>query len=426
MAEGIAITGLGVSTALGDSLSSLWESLLAGRSGIGPITGFDAAGFTCNQAAQVAVPSTESLGLSPRDARVLTLAPLILLQTGQAAGRQARMGETGLPAERIAFFAAMGLIDPHYTDLRSAVLKSLPGRTSSELWSLESTPSIDYHRFLGGAYQEIYPLWPLAMLNNVGFCLTAIQLGINGENAVFSTNADAGVMALAEAVESIRSGRADLALAGGAGEKVLPMSLARMQLLSELSPEGICRPLSPRRTGTVPGEGGGMVVLENTRQARDRGIVPLAKVSGWGFAGGPDPVIAQVQAMEKAMEKAGCRPEDIAVLLPHGDGTGIGDEAELAALALVFKTRRDPLPVFAVKAAIGHLLAGAALVDAVVASLILKNRTLPPLIDPPQENQRISWRVAGPGGSPLVGRRVLINARGWTGACASFILEGED
>lgn len=426
MAEGVAITGLGVSTALGDSLSSLWESLLSGRSGIGPITGFEATGFTCKQAAQVAEPSTESLGLSPRDARVLTLAPLILLQTGQTAGRQARMGETGLPADRIAFFAAMGLIDPYYTDLRSAVLKSLPGKTSSEPWSLESAPSIDYHRFLGDAYQEIYPLWPLAMLNNVGFCLAAIKLGINGENAVFSTNADAGVMALAEAVESIRSDRADLALAGGTGEKLQPLSLARMQLLSELSPEGICRPLSPRRTGTVPGEGGGMVVLENTRQARDRGIVPLALVGGWGFAGGPDPVMAQVQAMEKAMAKAGCRPEDISVLLPHGDGTGSGDEAELAALARVFKTRRDPLPVFAVKAVIGHLLAGAALVDTVVACLILKNRTLPPLIDPPQENQGISWRVAGPGGSPLEGRRVLINARGWTGACASFILEGEN
>jgi 3-oxoacyl-[acyl-carrier-protein] synthase II len=426
MAEVVAITGLGVLTALGGSPSALWDALLAGRSGIGPLTDFETSGFTCPSAALVVEPSPDTLGVSPRESRVMTLPPMILLQAGQAACLQTRMKETGFSSDRIAFFAAMGLIDPHYNDLKPAVLKSGLPLQRSESTPLSQAASLDFNRFLGGAYQEIYPLWPLAMLNNVGFCLAANQLGVSGENAVFSADVDAGVMALAEGVESLRSQKADLALVGGTGEKMLPMHLARMQLLFELSPQGICRPLSPLRNGTVPGEGGAVLALEPIQKARARGVVPLAVITGWGFGGGTDRTAAHKKAMNSALERAGCRPGDISLLMPHGDGTSLGDEAELTALAQVFKDRRESLPVYVTKASLGHLRAGAAVVDALVAALILHHRTLPPMIDQPDPTKGIFWETARAGGIPFEGKKVLINARGWSGACASLILERGD
>lgn len=422
-AEIVAITGLGVLTALGESLSSLWDALIAGRSGIGPISSFNAADFICNQAALVVEPSPDNLGVSPRESRVMTLPPLILLQTGQTACLHSCLKETGFPSDRIAFFAAMGMIDPHYNDLKSAIFKSGVSFPPSETTTPKPSPTVDYQRFLGGAYQEIYPLWPLAMLNNVGFCLAANQLGITGENAVFSADADAGVMALAEAVESLRFQRADIALVGGAGEKLLPMHLARMQLLYELSPLGTCHPFALSRTGTVPGEGGAVLVLEPIRQAQARGVKPLAIITGWGFGGGLDRIDAQEQAMRTAMERAGCSTEDISLLMPHGDGTPHGDEDELTAVARVFKSRQAPLPIYATKASIGHLRAGAAIVDALVATLILQQRTLPPMTEPPDNTKGVVWKTAEAGGLPFEGLRVLINAQGRAGSCASFILE---
>ena len=146
----------------------------------------------------------------------------------------------------------------------------------------------DWPEFYGGAFREIHPLWPLAMLNNVGFAVAAQALGVWGENAVFSPAADMGARAVAEAAAALREGRCTVALAGGATDRLTPLGLARAHLLAGI-PEGSAP--APDEA-LLPGEAAGVLVLEREADAAARGAPALAVVAGWAFgrAGdGPPP-----------------------------------------------------------------------------------------------------------------------------------------
>jgi 3-oxoacyl-[acyl-carrier-protein] synthase II len=250
MADRVAITGAGAVSALGASAAATLAGWARGEGGIRPIADWDASGFACRAAARAARPDPETLGVHPRDARIMGAPALWLLQAGREAAAGAGLPAAGIPPEALGCFAAMGMVDPDAADLQGAVRKS------------RGEAGLDFGKFYAGAYREIHPLWPLAMLNNVGFCLAAIGLGLRGENATFSPSPDGTLTALAEAAAAVVEGRAAAVLAGGVGEAVSPWSLARAHLSAVLSPAGACRPFAPGRDGFVPGEGGGLLVRE--------------------------------------------------------------------------------------------------------------------------------------------------------------------
>ena len=392
MADRVAITGVGAVSALGASAAATLAGLVRGDRGIRPIGDFDASGFDCRAAARAARPDPEALGVHPRDARIMGAPALWLLQAGREAAAGAGLPAAGIAPEALGGFAAMGMVDPDVADLQGAVLKSRGGS------------GLDFPRFYAGAYREIHPLWPLAMLNNVGFCLAAIGLGLRGENATFSPSPDGTVTALAEAAGAVSAGRAAAVLAGGVGEAVSPWSLARAHRSMALSPAGDCRPFAPDRDGTVPGEGGGLLALESESAARARGAKPLAVLAGWGLAWDGDPAAAWARAAGAALAMAGTPDVPPYLVMAHGDGTPDGDAAESAAIRRILGAAADAVPVLSTKGALGHCGPGAPALDAVLAALVLAGGPLPP-------------PVAAPPG------RILILTRGGEGGAAALLLD---
>jgi len=410
MDDRVVITGAGIVCAIGLELSEVWDGLLDGKHGIRPIEGYDVSGFSKQTAAQVHGLAPESLGIHPRDSRIMNKHSHMLMKCTQDAFQQADLHERPVPGDKIGFYAGIGMVDYEVEDLLPSVLKSM-----------NAIGNLDYERFFSNGYQEIYPLWPLSMLNNISFCQVSIRLGICGDNTVFSPHADSGVQAIAEAIAAVRNKKAVAALAGGVSEKVSPLSLAREQLLG-------------RKDGnsSVLGEGCGMLALELQSSADARGVDYGASVSGYGFAFDPDEgeaapaVNAIAHSMQQAVETAGLKPEDIDLIITHGDGTVAGNKNEVDAIHQVFASCLDKIRAFSTKGAIGHLLAAAPVVDAIVGLQILAQGVVPATIDGSDSlDVEGNARFHVVSGEPLIAnvRKILINCQSYEGQCASLILE---
>ncbi|UCD36107.1 MAG: hypothetical protein JSU90_04560 [Nitrospiraceae bacterium] len=419
----VVITGTGLVSSLGLTPRDTWDALLAGKSGIRPIEGFDARGFECPRAAQVPGLGPSELNIHPRDSRIMDRHSYMLLKCSRDAVREARLDSGAVAADDIGFFAGMGMVDYNIEDLLPAVTPSL-----------DKGGALDYDRFFSGAYREIHPLWPLSMLNNIGFCQAAIDLGIRGENTTFSPHADSGVHAVIEAYHTLLEGKAEAVLAGGVSEKVSPLSMARalwsgLLNTSDRGHDAPCRPFGRDRSGTILGEGCGILSLELQSSAGKRNVSPLAAVTGYGAscelsadAHCPTPQ-AMSLSMEQAIAGAALEPSDIDLIIAHGDGTLKGDGHEIEAIHRTFSPVIDRMVVFSSKGALGHLLAGAPAVDAVLAVCMMTQGIVPSASLLPPHDESIKFTMAGDTPRSLRPRRILINSRSSEGQCASLIIE---
>jgi 3-oxoacyl-[acyl-carrier-protein] synthase II len=394
------ITGCGAVTSVGTSAAGTWSAVLAGTSGIGPVERFATDGYACSSAALVFGVSAETAGVGPRDAWIMGLPALMLLVSGREAMAQAGLHAAPPEPDEIGFFAGMGMVDPTPEDLGGAVLAS------------REPAGIDYRRFFGDGYREIHPLWPLVMLNNVGFCLAALHLGVRGDNAVFSPGADSALLALAEASAAVESSRTAATLSGGASERVSPESLARAHIVGGWDRPGARCAL---------GEGAAALVVERESVARARGAVPLAAVAGWGFSHAASAREGFEAAMTSAIERAGqVVPADAVVL--HDESCGEAARAEREAVATVLQGQTRPPALLSSKKMLGHALAGGAAVDIALATRMLGEGFVP------RSLAEGAWGP-GPSAGPMLARagarprRVLVNARGWSGACGCVVLD---
>ena len=421
--ESVVVTGVALVSSLGLTASKTWNALLSGKHGTLPIKDFDAKGFECRVAAQVQGLDHSSLDVHPRDARIMDKHSYMLLKCSRDAFIHSSLDKTPLKEEDIGFFVGMGMVDYKVQDLMPSVMKSL-----------DSESNLDYSLFYSGGYQEIYPLWPLSMLNNITFCQVAISLNLKGENAVFSPHSDSGAQAIIEGMNAIRDKRAKAVLAGGVSEKVSPLSLARAHLFkilntSERDSEMLCRPFAANRNGTILGEGCGMMTLESRSSANKRGVQSLAGIAGYGFAfeseeefSGPT-ARAISHAMKEAIDKAEIQSSDIDAIIVHGDGTCIGDKNEIEAIHLVFSDCIDTVNVYSSKGALGHLLAGAAAVDTVLGIYMLKNGVIPPTLNSLLSDKNIKFNLVNKSLLRAIPKRIMVNCQSYEGQCASLIIE---
>ena len=417
----VVITGAGIICSLGNGREEVWTALLSGKTGIRSIEGFDVSGFECTSAAQVKDLNPRDLGIHPRDSRIMDTHSYMLMKCARDAFSQAGLDKASLPKEDIGFFAGMGMVDYKAEDLLPSVLKSL-----------NSSGSLNYDMFYTDGYREIYPLWPLSMLNNISFCQVAISLGMRGENTVFSPHADSGAQAIAEGMQTLLEGRTQAVLSGGVSEKISPFSLARGLLSSILNTsndltEPACRPFAADRNGTVPGEGCGVLTLESSQSAVERGVHCLASVTGYGFAfesdgkfSGPS-AHALGNAMHGAINSAGLKPSDIDLIIAHGDGTMSGDKNEIHAIHEIFADCIDKVNVFSSKGALGHLLAGAPAVDIILGISMLESGIVLPTITSSPDSSILFNLVRKPLIMNL--QKILINCQSCEGQAASIIIE---
>lgn len=418
----VVIIGMGMVTALGHSPQETWDALIAGKQGIRPIKRFDAQGFPCRMAALVHGIDEETVPISTKWPRILDLHSLILMKSSLDALQDATLDLASIPSEEIGFFVGMGLVDYREEDLLPAIEAST-----------NQAGELDWDRFYEKGYQEIYPLWPLSMVNNISVCQVAIELGIRGENAVFSAHSVSATAAIAEGIETLYEKNATVVLAGGVSQKVSPASLARAHMQGVLNVSGntedLCRPFAATRNGTVLGEGGGMLALTLQSFAQAHHLPFSTAVTGYGEAWGtneratdPTPQ-AMARSMTQALKTANLLPGDIDVLIAEGDGTQEGDRNEIEAIHEIFADHLDNIPVYSSKPAIGSLLSGGPAVDVIVGSYIVNQGLVPPMSRPSPVDQAVHFRLTGNRPQSLSAKRVMINCRSCEGHAGTIIVE---
>ncbi len=368
----VVVTGTGLITALGTGVEKNWQAMLAGKSGVGPITRFDARGIDARIAAEVKDFVAEEW-IDKREARRMDL----YAQYAMAATEMA-MKESGLP---------VGQDKPHgYVPEKVGVII---GSGIGGLGSLEE----QHKKALEKGFDRLSPFFILQMIINMAPGLVTIKYGCKGPNWSPVSACSTSAHAIGEAVKSIRIGETDAMIAGGAEAAITPLGIGGFAAMKALStrnddPAHASRPFDKDRDGFVEGEGAGIVVLEELEHARRRGANILAEIAGYGANSDAHHVTAPApegegaaRCMRLALGDAGMRPDDVGYLNAHGTSTPFNDANETRAIKSVFGPHAKKMLVSSTKSMTGHMLGAAGGAEAVVAVLALTRGVIPPTIN---------------------------------------------
>ena len=375
----VAITGLGLVTPAGNDVAATWSALLAARSGVAPITNFDARGFPVRIAAEVKNLSPELVEQATGDRKLLKLANrshrFALVAAAQAFA-DADIRPTADTATRWGCVVGTGMMGVTYDEL---VQVQHDAARSGELEPDQLLSS------LGAAD----PLTFCRSQSSAGAALLMRVFGMRGYASSVHTACASGGQAVGTAMKLIRRGVADRVLAGGFDSMINPVGLAGFCLLNAVSPdndtpERASRPFDASRNGFVLGEGAGFLVLEEWEAARRRGARIYAELAGDGNSlssyritdshpSGDGPI----QAMRAAIADAGATIDDVDYLNAHGTSTPMNDRSECAAVKAVFGSDWRRVAVSSTKSVMGHLIAAAGAVEAAVCALAVHHGTLP-------------------------------------------------
>ena len=363
----VVITGLGLITPIGNDVETTWQSLLKGKSGIEPITKFDASEFSTRFSGSVKNFDPEQY-LSKKDARKMDR----FIQYGIAAGQQAIDD------------SKLDLSKENLTRVGTAIGAGMGG-----MWLIEQNHSA----LLKGGPRKISPFFiPSTIINMVAGHLSILH-GLKGPNFAVTTACTTGVHNIGFAARTIAYGDADVMLAGGSEDVTSPMGVGGFAAAKALSsrndePQKASRPWDKDRDGFVIGDGAGVVVLEEYEHAVNRGATIYAELVGFGMSGDafhmtspPSDGEGAALAMENAINDAGIRKDVIGYINAHGTSTPAGDKAEVAAVKSVFGEHAYNLMVSSTKSMTGHLLGAAGAVEAIFTALALKDQIVPPTIN---------------------------------------------
>jgi 3-oxoacyl-[acyl-carrier-protein] synthase II len=362
-ARRVVVTGLGVCAPVGTGVPAFWDALVAGRSGIGPITAFDASSLRSRIAGEVTDVDTAK-ALSPRLVK-----------------RTARFTQLALIAAREALGDA-GLDEGEARENVAVVLGS--GIGGFDLCERE------HQVFLSRGPGRFAPLTVPMIIPNMAAGWLAMETGCRGPNLCISTACATGGHALGTALDLIRNGRCDVALAGSAESTISPFAVDGYCQLRALStrnddPGRASRPFDRDRDGFVIAEGAAVLVLESLEHARSRGAEPLAELAGYGMSAdgyhitAPDPEgRAAMRAVRAALADAGIGPGDVDVINAHGTSTPLNDPAETALIKKVFGDHARRIAIHATKSMTGHALGASAAIEAVAAVLTVRHGVVHP------------------------------------------------
>jgi 3-oxoacyl-[acyl-carrier-protein] synthase II len=367
MPQPVVVTGLGCVSPLGNTVSETWESLVAGRSGAGPITHFDASSHKTRFAAEVRDFDPAAL-FGVRESR-----------------RMDRFTQFALAASLQALEQSGLAVDESNRDRIGVLIGSGIGGIGTLLEQVEVLRERGADR--------VSPFLIPMMIADTGPGTVAIHLGVRGPNMAVVTACATGSNAVGEAAEIIRRGAADVMLAGGSEAAIVPIAMAGLNVMGALStrndqPEGASRPFDRDRDGFLMGEGAAVLVLESLEHARGRGAAPLAVVSGYGTSDDAYHISAPSEngagaalCMRLALENAGLSPQDIGYINAHGTSTPLNDKSETAAIKTVFAETAYSIPVSSTKSMTGHLLGASGALEALICVQALQAGLLPPTIN---------------------------------------------
>ena len=360
----IVVTGLGIVSPVGIGVDEAWRTILAGRSGIGPITRFDASAFTTRIAGEVKQFDV-SKWLSAKEARRYdTFIHYGLVASMEAVG-DAKVDAIAIDKERVGVCIGSGI---------------------------GGLPLIEemYRAYQQGGPRKISPFFVPGTISNMVAGLVSIHYGFQGPNLGTVSACSTGNHSIGEAARLIEYGDADVIVAGGAEACISPLGVGGFAAPRALStrnddPETASRPWDVGRDGFVLGEGAGIVVLEEYEHAKARGARIYCEVAGYGMSADAHHITAPpedgggaARSMLNAVRDAKLRPTDIDYVNAHGTSTPLGDIAECVAVRRAFGEHAHRLAVSSTKSMTGHLLGAAGGVEAVFTVLAIRDQIAPP------------------------------------------------
>jgi 3-oxoacyl-[acyl-carrier-protein] synthase II len=405
----VAVTGVGLVSPLGVGTAENWQALLEGRSGIGPITRFDAAEYPSRIAGEVQ-------GFNPLD---------------YLDKKEVKKSDTfihyALAAARFALEDSRLVIDEGNAERVGVVIGSgiggLPLIESMHRTLLEKGPG------------RVSPFFIPGLIVNMAAGQVSIHHGAKGPNTSPATACTTGLHAIGDAFRFIQAGEADAMIAGGAEAVITPLAMAGFCAMRALShrndePEKASRPWDAQRDGFVMGEGCGLVILEELEMAKRRGAPLYAEVVGYGMSADAYHISAPhpegdgaVRVMKIALKDANLAPETIGYINAHGTSTPLGDLSEVRAIKRVFGDHAYKLAVSSTKSSTGHLLGAAGGLETGILALAVHHQTLPPTINLDEPGEGCDLDFVPHKARPVALDYAMSNSFGFGGTNASIILK---
>lgn len=367
MKRRVVVTGIGLVTPLGTGTEKTWKGLTEGRSGIGPITRFDAS----DQASQIAAEVKDfdpSLWFEKKQRKNMDHFVQYAIAAADMAWKDSGLSVTEEGAHRIGVITGCGMGGlPTIEEYHGILMKRGPRR--------------------------ITPFFIPRVIPNMPSGHISMYLGAKGPNLALSTACAAGTHAVGEAFRHIAYGDCDVAVTGGTESVICPLAVGGFSSMKALStrndePEAASRPFDRDRDGFIIAEGAGMIVLENLESAKKRNAVIYAEIVGYGqssdayhIAAPPENGEGGARCMAMALQDAGMNPEDIAYINAHGTSTPLNDRCETAAIKTVFKDHAYKLTISSTKSMTGHMLGGSGGIESAFTALTLFHGIIPPTIN---------------------------------------------
>ncbi|MEO8481246.1 MAG: beta-ketoacyl-ACP synthase II [Acidobacteriota bacterium] len=409
MQRRVVVTGVGLLSSVGIGTEACWEALCAGRSGIGPITHFDASKFAARIAGEVK-------GFDPlqymdkKDVKKADVFIQFALAASEFAVRDARLEVTPDIADNVGVFIASGI-------------------------GGFSTIESEHLALINGGPRRISPFFIPASIINLAAGQVSIRFGARGPNLATCTACTASAHAIGESYEIIRRGDADVMITGGSEASITPMGVGGFAALRALStrndePERASRPFDKDRDGFVVGEGAGMVIIEELEGARRRGATIYAEIVGYGLSGDayhltgqPEDGNGAVRSMRMALRKAGLQPDAIDYINAHGTSTPINDPTETLAVRTVFGDHAKTLVMSSTKSMTGHLLGAAGGLEAGITALAIRDQVAPPTINLDEPDPACDLDYAPKVKRPMKIDYALSNSFGFGGTNGTLLLK---
>jgi 3-oxoacyl-[acyl-carrier-protein] synthase II len=413
MKRRIVITGLGAVTPLGNDVPTMWNALVAGQSGIGPITSFDASGLEVRIAAEVKDFDPVAL-FGHREAR-----------------RNDRFTLFTLEAARQAVADAALEFDDGLRQATGVLVGTAIGGILTLLKNYDILQTSGPHR--------VSPFMAPMMMPNAASATVAITYGLRGPNLCVASACATGSHAIGEAAEVVRRRQAEVMICGGSEAVIAPLSLSGFKNMGAVStrndePHRACRPFDAERDGFVMGEGAGVLVLESLEHARRRGVRIYAELIGYGATADAAHITAPdeegtgaAQAMALALRDAGLPPKAVDYINAHGTSTPLNDRIETRAIRTVFGSHADRLAVSSTKSMMGHLMGAAGAVEAIACLKSLETGWVPPTVNYEHPDPECDLDYVPNQARRLEPRVVLSNSFGFGGhnGCLIFHRWGE-
>jgi len=363
----VVVTGMGLVTPLGTGLDNVWDQIVQGKSGIGPITRFDVSRHETKIAGEVKNFNPEDY-VPHKEVKKMDLFIHYALGAAQVAINDAKLDMTKEQSDRVGVVVGTGL---------------------------GGLPTIEkYHQVLmERGPDRITPFFIPMLIANLAPGQIAMQHGIKGPNLCIVTACATGAHCIGDASRIIKYGDADVMVAGGTEANLTPLTVGGFNAMKALStrndePEKASRPFEKNRDGFIVAEGSGIVILEELEHARARGARIYAEVVGYGYNADAYHITAPApdgegfaRCMRMALHDAQLAPDQIDYINAHGTSTQLNDYTETLAIKEVFGDRAKKIPVSSTKSMTGHLLGAAGAIEAIFSILSIRDQICPPTIN---------------------------------------------